>query len=172
MMQVFKTILSMSLSGAALISLLLLGRRFWKGKPGRQWQYYIWMIVVLRLLLPFGPEVSLLGKVYQDADRAVVKMMQEERQVGSDNGQSPKQSSEKDTVQRIGQYSEQSAAQEPAVFRAERRRVWHGKRRKGGSHGEISLGSLAGSGLWYADTKNKHVPELHQIREVRGSSGQ
>lgn len=116
MMQVFKTILSMSLSGAALISLLLLGRRFWKGKLGRQWQYYIWMIVVLRLLLPFGPEVSLLGKVYQDADRAVVKMMQEERQVGSDNGQSPKQSSEKDTVQRIGQYSEQSAAQESLLF--------------------------------------------------------
>lgn len=116
MMQTFKTILSMSLSGAALISVLFLGRRFWKGKLGRQWQYYIWMIVVLRLLLPFGPEVSLLGKVYQDADRAVVKMMQEERQVGLDNGQSPKQSSERDTVQRIGQYSEQSTVQKNLPF--------------------------------------------------------
>ncbi len=55
---VLKTFLSMSVSGGLLILTLLLVKRFLKDKISRQWQYYIWLIVVLRLLLPFGPEVS------------------------------------------------------------------------------------------------------------------
>ena len=54
-----KIFLSMSFSGGLLILALLLGKRFLKDKISRQWQYYIWLIVLLRLLLPFGPEVSL-----------------------------------------------------------------------------------------------------------------
>ncbi len=61
MTQIFKTVLSMSLSGTVLIAALLLGIRLLKGRLGRQWQYYIWLIVVMRLLLPFGPEASLMG---------------------------------------------------------------------------------------------------------------
>ena len=57
-----KIFLSMSFSGSLLILALLLGKRFLKDKISRQWQYYIWLIVLLRLLLPFGPEVSLMGK--------------------------------------------------------------------------------------------------------------
>jgi len=60
---VFKTVLSMSLSGALLILALFFGGRFLKGKLGRQWQYYVWLIVLLRLFLPFGPEESLMGQV-------------------------------------------------------------------------------------------------------------
>ncbi len=52
---------------------LLLGKRFLKDKINRQWQYYIWAVVVLRLLLPFGPEASLLGRTYQAVDRAVAR---------------------------------------------------------------------------------------------------
>lgn len=68
---VLKTFLSMSASGGLLILLLLLGKGLLKDKISRQWQYYIWMIVLLRLWLPFGPEVNMLGKVYQVVDRAV-----------------------------------------------------------------------------------------------------
>lgn len=68
---VMKTFLSMSVSGGLLILILLLEKRLLKDKVSRQWQYYIWMIVILRLLLPFGPEVNMLGKVYQVVDRAV-----------------------------------------------------------------------------------------------------
>lgn len=68
---VLKTFLSMSVSGGLLILILLLGKRLLKDKISRQWQYYIWMIVILRLLLPFGPEVNMLGKIYQVVDRAV-----------------------------------------------------------------------------------------------------
>jgi len=68
---VLKIFLSMSFSGSLLILALFLGKRFLKDKISRQWQYYIWLIVILRLLLPFGPEVSLMGKAYQAVDQAI-----------------------------------------------------------------------------------------------------
>ena len=71
MNEVLKTFLSMSASGGLLILVLLLGERLLKDKISRQWQYYIWIVVVLRLLLPFGPEVSLMGKAYQAVDQAI-----------------------------------------------------------------------------------------------------
>lgn len=70
---VWKVFLSMSCSGGLLILALLLGKRFWRDRVSRQWQYYIWLAAVLRLLLPFGPEVSLLGRTYQAVDRAVAQ---------------------------------------------------------------------------------------------------
>lgn len=70
----FKTVLSMSLSGALLISILLLGGRLLKGRISRQWQYYIWLIVVMRLLLPFGPDASLMGRLNQAADTMIIQM--------------------------------------------------------------------------------------------------
>lgn len=76
---IFKTVLSMSLSGALLISILFLGGRLLKGKLGRQWQYYIWLIVVMRLLLPFEPEANLMGRLYQAADSMIEQMSQKER---------------------------------------------------------------------------------------------
>ena len=73
MNQILKLFLSMSFSGSLLILFLLLGKRFLKDKINRQWQYYIWAVVVLRLLLPFGTEESLLGRTYQAVDRAVAR---------------------------------------------------------------------------------------------------
>ena len=66
-----KMFLSMSFSGSLFILLLLAGKRFLKDKISRQWQYYIWLIVVVRLLLPFGPETNLMGKAYQAIDQAI-----------------------------------------------------------------------------------------------------
>ena len=68
---VLKIFLSMSVSGSLLILVLLLGKRLLKDKISRQWQYYIWLVVIFRLLLPFGPEVSLLGRTYQAVEQAV-----------------------------------------------------------------------------------------------------
>ena len=68
---VLKIFLSMSFSGSLLILALLFGKQFLKNKISRQWQYYIWLVVVLRLLLPFGPEVSLMGKTYRTVDQAI-----------------------------------------------------------------------------------------------------
>ncbi len=73
MNMVLKVFLSMSFSGALLILALFCGERFLKHKISRQWQYYIWLIVILRLLLPFGPETNLMGKTYQAVDEAITK---------------------------------------------------------------------------------------------------
>ena len=70
---VLKIFLSMSFSGSLLILVLLLGKRFWEDKISRQWQYYIWLVVVLRLLIPFGPETNLLGKTYEAADQVITQ---------------------------------------------------------------------------------------------------
>lgn len=70
---IFQTILSMSLSGTLLILLLLFGGMILKNRLSRQWQYYIWLVVLLRLLIPFGPEASLMGRVYQVAEQNSVQ---------------------------------------------------------------------------------------------------
>lgn len=70
---VLKIFLSMSFSGGLLILALFLGKHFLRNKISRQWQYYIWLVVILRLLLPFGPEVSLLGKTYHMVDQAITQ---------------------------------------------------------------------------------------------------
>ncbi|MCI9540209.1 MAG: hypothetical protein HFG39_03985 [Lachnospiraceae bacterium] len=72
---VFKIFFSMSFSGGVLILVLLLGKGFLKDKVSRQWQYYIWLVVILRLLFPFGSEVSLLGRVYQAADQVITHVV-------------------------------------------------------------------------------------------------
>ena len=77
---VLKIFLSMSCSGGLLILALLLGKGFLKNKISRQWQYYIWLVVILRLLLPFGPEASLLGKTYRAVDQAITQASPLQRQ--------------------------------------------------------------------------------------------
>lgn len=66
----FQTVLSMSVSGALLIIGVLLINRCLRGKCSRRWQYYIWLLVIARLLLPFGPEASLMGHVSRTVNRA------------------------------------------------------------------------------------------------------
>lgn len=72
---IFRTVLFMSVSGSLFILILLLGKRFFKNTFSRQWQYYVWLIVVLRLLLPFGPEINLMGSAYQAFDRTIMQAL-------------------------------------------------------------------------------------------------
>ena len=65
---IFKAVLSMSASGTLLILLLLAVKPLVKNRLSRQWQYYIWLVGILRLLLPVGPPASLLGKTYRVLD--------------------------------------------------------------------------------------------------------
>ena len=69
MSSVMKIFLSMSFSGFLLILMFFAGKRFLKDIISRQWQYYIWLIVILRLLFPFGPDINLMGKIYQAIDQ-------------------------------------------------------------------------------------------------------
>ena len=74
-----KIFLSMSFSGGLLILALLFGKRFLKDKISRQWQYYIWMIVILRLLLPFESSINFMGKYYRAMDQAIVNSFSEQQ---------------------------------------------------------------------------------------------
>lgn len=69
----FQTVLSMSVSGALLITGVLLINRYLRGKCSRRWQYYIWLLVIARLLIPFGPEASLMGHVSPAMKQAVAE---------------------------------------------------------------------------------------------------
>ena len=71
-----KIVFSLSLSGSLLILILLLCKPLFRNRFSRQWQYYIWLIVVMRLLLPFGPEASLMGQAHRAVDRMTVQMKQ------------------------------------------------------------------------------------------------
>ena len=58
MNEFLKILLSLSLSGSLLTITLILLKKLYQDKFSKCWQYYIWLVVIARLLLPFAPEVS------------------------------------------------------------------------------------------------------------------
>lgn len=66
MNEVLKIILSLSLSGTLIIFILLLFRLFLKERLSKSWQYYIWLAVIIRLLLPLTSEINFVGSIFQD----------------------------------------------------------------------------------------------------------
>lgn len=68
MNEVLKCILSLSLSGSLLILPLLLFRPLYRKRLGKTWQYYIWLVVIARLLLPFGPEPGAVGALFHEIE--------------------------------------------------------------------------------------------------------
>ena len=70
MSEILKVVLSLSISGTFLILLLLLLRPLFKERLSKRWQYYIWLVVVARLLFPFAPETNLMAMLFQGIDKA------------------------------------------------------------------------------------------------------
>lgn len=64
MNDILKVVLSLSFSGSLLITAIFFCRFLWKNVMSRQWQYYLWLIVIARLLLPFAPSKSLMGMIF------------------------------------------------------------------------------------------------------------
>lgn len=56
---VFASVLRVSVSGAALTLVLLLLKPLLKNRVPKAFSYYIWILVLLRLALPFGYSVNL-----------------------------------------------------------------------------------------------------------------
>lgn len=52
---------SVSLSASLLTMALLLLRPLYKQRFGKQWQYYVWLIVILRFLIPWNPVNGQIG---------------------------------------------------------------------------------------------------------------
>jgi len=64
-----KIILSLSFSGALLIIIMLfIGKAFFRGRTNHRWKYYIWLIIIARLLIPLTPDISLTGTIFEKTD--------------------------------------------------------------------------------------------------------
>ncbi len=68
---VFKTVLSLSLSGSLLILILFLCKPLLRNRFSRRWQYYVWLIVLVRLLLPFTPEI---GPLFRETEPSITRV--------------------------------------------------------------------------------------------------
>lgn len=69
MNEVWKILLSLSISGTVLIvGIFLLCRVFGK-KLSKRWQYYIWLAAVARLLIPWPGEINLVGQALSRAEQ-------------------------------------------------------------------------------------------------------
>lgn len=72
--------LSLSLSGS-LVALALILLKPLLRRLGRTWQYYLWLLVILRLLLPVSPDMSIIGGLFQQMDSQLAQrkeVMEEE----------------------------------------------------------------------------------------------
>ena len=67
-----KVLLSLSVSGTLLLLLILGLKPLYKTKFSKRWQYYIWIIVVLRFLLPFTPDTTIVGSLFEKSDTTVI----------------------------------------------------------------------------------------------------
>lgn len=82
MNEVLKLFLSLSVSGSILALGLLAIKPLIKNKLSKCWQYYIWIVVILRLLVPFTPEVSVVGSFFaylENAAAASTAVVEQER---------------------------------------------------------------------------------------------
>ncbi len=72
MNEFMKVVLSLSVSGALLLLLIFVLKPLYKNRFSRRWQYYIWMIVALRFLLPLTPDITIVGSLFEKLDRTAV----------------------------------------------------------------------------------------------------
>lgn len=61
MNEVFQIVLSLSLSGSLLALFILLLRPIWKHRFSQSWQYYIWLLVLLRMVVPLSLPINFIN---------------------------------------------------------------------------------------------------------------
>lgn len=62
--EIAKLLLSLSLSGSILTTLILAIKPFIKNRLSKSIQYYIWIVVLLRLIIPFSSENSIMNGAF------------------------------------------------------------------------------------------------------------
>jgi len=64
MNEICKMVFSLSVSGSILALVLFLIKPLIKNRLSKRCQYYIWLIIILRFLIPFTPETSVVGSLF------------------------------------------------------------------------------------------------------------
>jgi len=72
MNEFIKILLSLSLSGTLVLLLILFLKQFYKNKSSRCWQYYILLVAALRFVIPFTPELTVTGYLFENASTKAV----------------------------------------------------------------------------------------------------
>ena len=72
MNEFIKILLSLSVSGALLLLFILGLKPLYKNRFSKRWQYYVWIIVALRFLLPFTPDTTIVGSLFEKFDAAAI----------------------------------------------------------------------------------------------------
>ncbi len=73
MNKLMNIIFSLSISGTILIFILMIMRVVLKEKVSKTWQYYIWIMVIVRLLLPWTPDIHFLGNISEINDNTMIQ---------------------------------------------------------------------------------------------------
>lgn len=89
MNQALALCVSLSLSGSVLILILMLLKKPLKNRVSKQWQYYIWLLVAARLLLPFAPEANLINSAFRAIDRIRIETTVSTAQQTAYSGSAP-----------------------------------------------------------------------------------
>lgn len=97
-------LLSLSCSGALMIILICAVSYIFRKKSSFQWQYYIWLFVIARLLLPFAPEGNLMEslgekfevqmQLFQTKDQKIIKDNTVYKEDGTKDAQGTKDKSQ------------------------------------------------------------------------------
>ena len=72
MNELIKILLSLSVSGALLLLFILGLKPLYKNRFSKCWQYYVWIIVALRFLLPFTPDTTIVGSLFEKPSTTVI----------------------------------------------------------------------------------------------------
>ena len=72
MNEFMKILLSLSVSGTLLLLLSMGLKPLYKNKFSKRWQYYIWIIAALRFLLPFTPDTTIIGSLFERFDTVTI----------------------------------------------------------------------------------------------------
>ncbi|MCX7922423.1 MAG: penicillin-binding transpeptidase domain-containing protein [Clostridia bacterium] len=77
---IFSNVLIMSVTSVAIIALIVLVKKLVYSKLTVSWHYYIWFLLLIRLLIPYNPELSVDFKYpFQENQNEIVR---EEKQSG------------------------------------------------------------------------------------------
>lgn len=102
--------LGCSLSASFLMILLFLGKPLWKNRLSKTWQYYIWLLVIVRLLIPFSPTPGMIGQTLGAIGQRQARDF-DQQQIGDSPEQNPGQNPGWDA----GQYAEKPSTAQPST---------------------------------------------------------
>ena len=66
-LDIFEVILLSSLIGSIIVAIILITKWIFKNTLNSIFHYYIWLILLIKLIIPFGPQVSLnISNIYEN----------------------------------------------------------------------------------------------------------